>query len=323
MSVLVVDKPAKNDAFVFIVGSPRSGTTILGELLDKHPQVSQWYEPYFVWDKGFRLTAHDERTEEDATPKVQKQILKDFCAYKKRKKCSVLIDKSPRNSLKIHFILKIFPQARFVHLLRDGRDVTLSIHKEWQRRRRIVHNPNNRGQVDYLRAHAVLKNFLARQTYARDKLKALWFETHGHLFNQTKLLNRLRWNGEIGWGPRFKDWEATYSQSSLLQFNAHQWRACVGAVERDWKRIPHQNRLMIRYEDLIVNPNSRIDELLYFIGVKNNREFTSTLPKLKADNYNKWKREFTPKQLEEIHPILTPALVKFSYAESEEWIIKS
>ena len=323
MSVPVVDKPAKNDIFAFIVGSPRSGTTILGELLDRHPQVSQWYEPYFVWDRVFRLAPHDERTAGDATPKVHKRILKDFSAYKKRKKCSVLIDKSPRNSLKIPFILKIFPRARFVHLLRDGRDVTLSIHKEWQRRRKIVHNPNNRGQVDYLRACAVLKNFIARQTYARDKLKAFWFETHGHLFNNTKQLNRLRWNGEIGWGPRFKDWETTYSQTSLLQFNAHQWRACAECIKRDWALIPQPNRLTIRYEDLITDPDLKIGEILSFLGVQNNREYKSTLPKLKADNYNKWKREFTPKQLEEIHPILSPALVEFGYAESEEWIIKS
>jgi hypothetical protein len=49
-----MDDPAKNGSFVFIVGSPRSGTTIFGELLDKHPQLSQWYEPYFVWDRFFR-----------------------------------------------------------------------------------------------------------------------------------------------------------------------------------------------------------------------------------------------------------------------------
>ena len=151
----------------------------------------------------------------------------------------------------------------------------------------------------------------------------MWFETHGHLFNQNKLLSRLRWNGEIGWGPRFKAWETIYSQTSLLQFNAHQWRACVETIKRDWTQIPQQNRLTIRYEDLIVNPNSTIGDLLIFIGVPNSREFTSTLPEFKSGNYNKWKREFTAEQLEEIHPILTPALVEFGYAESEEWIRKS
>ena len=109
-------KKTQGDAFVFIVGSPRSGTTILGELLDKHHHISQWYEPYFVWDRFFRTAPDDERTEADASLQVKKWIYRNFASYKTRKKCSVLIDKSPRNSLKIPFILKIFPQAKFIHL---------------------------------------------------------------------------------------------------------------------------------------------------------------------------------------------------------------
>jgi hypothetical protein len=312
--------PAKNGSFVFIVGSPRSGTTIFGELLDIHPQLSQWYEPYFVWDRYFRLAPHDERTAADATARVKGQIFGDFDRYRKNKRCLVLIDKSPRNSLKIPFILKIFPRARFVHLFRDGRDVTLSIHKEWQRRRIIVNDPDQQGRFNYFKALGVLKNFLARQTFMQDKLKALWFETHGQFINKTKQLNRLRWHGEIGWGPRFKNWREVYSQSSLLQFNAHQWRACVQCIQRDWGLIQPQNRLTVRYEDLITNPKTKINEILDFIGVKSSKDFMASLPELKASNYNKWKNEFTKGQLKKIYSILTPQLQQLGYAGSEEWL---
>jgi len=312
--------PAKNVSFVFIVGSPRSGTTIFGELLDTHPQLSQWYEPYFVWDRFFRLAPHDERTAADATARIKEQIFRDFDRYRKKKKCLVLIDKSPRNSLKISFILKIFPRARFVHLLRDGRDVTLSIHKEWQRRRTIVRDPNQKGRFNYFKALAVLKTYLARQTFRPDKIRALWFETHGHVFNRTRQLHRLRWQGDIGWGPRFKNWQDVYAQTSLLQFNAHQWRACVKGIQRDWDLIQHQNRLTIRYEDLIANPGMKINEILDFVGVTSSQEFLASLPELKAGNYNKWKSEFTTSQLKEIYPILTPPLLEWGYAGSEAWL---
>jgi hypothetical protein len=315
-----MDDPAKNGSFVFIVGSPRSGTTVFGELLDKHPQLSQWYEPYFVWDRYFRLVPHDERAAADATARVKDQIFGDFDRFRKNKKCLVLIDKSPRNSLKIPFILKIFPRARIVHLLRDGRDVTLSIHKEWQRRRRIVNDPYRQGQFNYMKALDVLKKFLARQTSMQDKLRALWFETHGHFLNKTQQLNRLRWQGEIGWGPRFKNWQDLYSQTSLLQFNAHQWRACVTCIRRDWDLIQPENRLTIRYEELITNPETKINEILEFIGVKSSPEFMASLPVLKADNYDKWKREFSKSQLKEIYSILTPQLLELGYAGSEEWL---
>jgi len=315
-----VDASAKNDSFVFIVGSPRSGTTIFGELLDKHSQLSQWYEPYFVWDRFFRTSPHDERTAADATPRVKRQIFRDFARYRKNKKCLILIDKSPRNSLKIPFILKIFPRARFVHLLRDGRDVTLSIHKEWQRRRLIVNDPDQQGRFNYFKAWRVLKKFLTRQTFMRDKLMALWFETHGHIINKTGQLNRLRWHGEIGWGPRFRNWQEVYSQNSLLQFNAHQWRACVEIIQRDWHLIQPENRFTIRYEELITNPKTKINEILNFIRVKSSKDFMASLPELKADNYNKWKGEFTKSQLTEIYSILTPQLLELGYAKSEEWL---
>jgi hypothetical protein len=311
---------AQGDAFVFIVGSPRSGTTILGELLDKHHHISQWYEPYFVWDHFFRKAPDDERTEVDASPEVRKWIYRNFARYKTRKKCSVLIDKSPRNSLKIQFILKIFPQAKFIHLLRDGRDVTLSINKEWLRRQNIVQNPLSKGRFNYGEAYRVIHKFLSRQPFLKDKLRALWFETHGHLINKGKHLNRLRWDGEIGWGPRFKHWKQIYEQSSLLQFNAYQWLHCLQRIEADWKLIQKNNRLIVSYEDLIQTPRQKIAEILDFVSLDANKAFFESLPKLKADNYNKWKIEFSKEDLKEITPIVTPQLKKFGYAETEEWI---
>lgn len=311
------------DLFVFIIGSPRSGTTVLGEILDKHSQISQWYEPYFVWDYYFRTFAHDERAAEDAEAKVKRQIYIDFCKYKRKRKCLVLVDKSPRNSLKISFILKVFSDAHFIHILRDGRDVTLSINKEWLRRRNIVQNPYGKGKFNYREAFRVLKRFMERQPYLKDKVRALWFETHGHFLNNGKHLNRLRWNGEIGWGPRFRNWEEIYWQSSLLEFNAHQWVNCVTSIKRDWSLIDERKRLEIRYEDLITYPTDCIQGILHFLSVGNDRKFFEFIPRLKSDNFNKWKSEFTRKQLNQIHPILTPSLLEFGYARSEQWIKES
>jgi hypothetical protein len=111
-----------------------------------------------------------------------------------------------------------------------------------------------------------------------------------------------------------------YAQTSLLQFNAHQWRACVKGIQRDWDLIQHQNRLTIRYEDLIANPGMIINEILDFVGVTSSQEFLASLPELKAGNYNKWKSEFTTSQLKEIYPILTPPLLEWGYAGSEAWL---
>ena len=300
-------------SFFFIVGSPRSGTTVLGTIFDKHKDISQWYEPYFIWDRYFRETEDDERNREDATPFVKSYLRKMFIKYRNKRGTKLVVDKSPRNSLKIPFILEIFPNAKFVHILRDGRDATLSINREWKKRLAIAGAKEKNDSFDYLRAANVVKKWLIRQPYMMDRVRAFWFETHGNIFKKSKHLNRLRWNGDVGWGPRFKNWTDIYSKYSLLQFNAWQWTNCVKRINETWMSIPENNRIEIRYEELITKPDKTIERLLAFMQVDLNETFLSSIPKLKSDNFNKWGKEFTDLELSEIKPILDPMLTSFGY----------
>jgi hypothetical protein len=105
-----------------------------------------------------------------------------------------------------------------------------------------------------------------------------------------------------------------------LEFNACQWLHCVKRIEADWKLIQKTNRLMLRYEDLIQTPRQKITQVLDFLGLDAHKTFFESLPELKADNYNKWKTEFSKEDLKKISPIVTPQLKRFAYAETEEWI---
>ena len=215
--------------------------------------------------------------------------------------------------------MRIFPQARFIHLLRDGRDVTLSIHKEWIRRRKIVQNSQNNNKFNYKRAFRVVKEWLNRQPFLKDKIRSLWFETHGHIFNKTLHLNRLRWNGEIGWGPRFKDWDGSMYQKSMLTFNAYQWLKCVEDINLYWPIIPAENKLEVRYENLISEGEKNIITILKFLGLRTHENFFDSIPKLKKDNFNKWQNEFSREQANEVHEILTPMLIKLGYEKNHDW----
>jgi len=304
-----------NDSFVFIIGSPRSGTTILGEILDKHNEISQWYEPYFVWDRSFRNCPDDERTAEEATPRIVKQVCKDFLRYKKMTGSKIIVDKSPRNSLKIPFIMKIFPQARFIHILRDGRDVTLSINKKWRFLKGIT-DDSKTSKISYYRtAFEITLEWLNKQPFYVDKMRAFWFETHGHMVDKSKHLNKMRWNGNVGWGPRFKGWQDVFSQSSLLQFNAHQWLKCIERIQKNWDEIAVEKKMEIRYEELISYGGKIITEILKFLDMKPHENFYSSIPKLKKYNSNKWRTEFTGDQLNEINPILLPKLTELGYED--------
>lgn len=114
----------------FIIGCARSGTSITGELIGAHPKVKYlgernqgfWHSWY-----GF-LRNHHQLSEQDATPKVIKTIRDYFDELiETLPEGALIVDKCPPNSLRIPFLKKVFPEARFVHVVRDGRDVTCSL----------------------------------------------------------------------------------------------------------------------------------------------------------------------------------------------------
>ena len=152
-----------------------------------------------------------------------------------------------------------------------------------------------------------------------DKIRALWFETHGHLINKNKHLNRLRWNGKVGWGPRFKGWETFLVEKSMLQFNAIQWSKCIESIQKCWSEIPVEQKIEIRYEDFISKGEQIITHIFKFLKLDAKNGFWMSIPELKANNFNKWKNEFSKDQISQIHAILTPMLIEMGYEDNADW----
>lgn len=113
-------------AYCFVVGCARSGTSILGELLASHPDVKYLFEAHTIWEKGGRGINNSHRlTDEHVTPTVKAEIQTWFREQQEDGK--LLIEKNPRNILRVPYITKIFPNAKIIHILRDGRDVACSM----------------------------------------------------------------------------------------------------------------------------------------------------------------------------------------------------
>jgi LPS sulfotransferase NodH len=124
---------------VFVVGCGRSGTTILGEMLSHHPQLAYLNEPRRIWrlDPRTDVWADDARTNNarltltaaDVTPELAGRLRSKFALEVKIQKGSRLVEKLPANSFRVAYIRAIFPDAIFVHLIRNAFDVAQSIQK--------------------------------------------------------------------------------------------------------------------------------------------------------------------------------------------------
>jgi hypothetical protein len=149
---------------VFVVGCPRSGTTLLGRLLDAHPELAIIHEGRFVvaWFERRRgvtpagavtpeaidrllefrpfKNVHVSREQLERLAQADGGGPVSYSSFvsgifdlhgKAHGKCLVG-DKTPHYVLSLPTLHDLFPHARFVHLVRDGRDACLSI-RNWRK----------------------------------------------------------------------------------------------------------------------------------------------------------------------------------------------
>jgi tetratricopeptide (TPR) repeat protein len=131
MAVVAKDTPAP----LFVLGMPRSGTSLVEQVLASHPDVEGGGESSFLTDctnEAARMTGKSFPECMDKLTPVQIETLGQ--SYRRRLfdgryNAKWVIDKTPLNFQFIGFASAILPEARFIHCQRDPLNTCLSIYK--------------------------------------------------------------------------------------------------------------------------------------------------------------------------------------------------
>jgi len=128
---------ASRTGLAFLGGHPRSGTTLLEQILGAHPDIAAFDEPMAftqeVLDQlapleGPALTLKNlDHLAATRRTRLQDRYFKNlFRENTGAAKNPVLLDKNPSHTASIHLWLRVFPAAKIIIALRDPRDVIIS-----------------------------------------------------------------------------------------------------------------------------------------------------------------------------------------------------
>ncbi len=189
---------------VFLIGFPRSGTTLLDTILRTHSKINVIEEKPMVIKMETAFSKHLEISEIEKIDYNYSKYLSDFY-FKELKKHinvqenNVIIDKFPLNIIKLPLINKVFPNAKFILALRHPLDCILSC---WMQNFRL--NPAMSNMLDISRLvdfYSLEMEFLniCIKRYSLNILKIKYEDLIKSFDSETKrILNYLNLEWEIG-----------------------------------------------------------------------------------------------------------------------------
>jgi len=284
---------------IILLGAARSGTKFLRDVIGESANVARVpYDTSYIWRRGNEARADDAFTQADVNGEVR-----DFAPKQLRRIAGLtehddrhLLEKTVGNTLRVSFVDEIFPDARFVHLVRDGRAVTESAMRLWQ------------APPDWSALFRKLRGMpFSNLGYA------LWFVRNliGGLFTG-------RGGGKV-WGPRYPGIDEDIAAGlSLEEVCARQWTESVAHARRQLAELPPERSYTVRYEDLI-NDDTALEGLLDFLSL-DDREVVRASFRQKAvgENMDKWRAKLEPDQIARITEIATPELRHFGYLDADQ-----
>lgn len=241
---------------LFIIGSPRSGTNIIRDVLCRNKNISTWPcdEINYIW-RHLNLYKHtDYLTELDASPRVKTYLRSVFhelgssSLFNQSLQYQLIVEKTCANTLRIPFVNEVFPGSLYLYIKRNPFDVVTSSLKRWT------------APLDL--------------SYLRKKAKYVPFADLP-FYSTRYLSHRLRRyfsrdNALPVWGPlppelnTFRPDHPLYSQY-LKCF--YQWYFCCFHAEFNLSRLIPPHRLFtVYYEDLVSNPDLIVNRILDFLS---------------------------------------------------------
>lgn len=270
---------------VFVLGCSRSGTTITYETLAASPRLLSFgYEIPEFWN-GLTGPLNNGWESEAASARQAQPLHRDAALryFYQRLGRGWVLDKTCINTLRVPYLVALFPNAKFVFIQRDGRDNISSMMDGWRH-----------GRTDGA--------FGLNQFFGPSPVPVA---INGGEFRE--------WHFFLP--PGWRD----YNNASLEEACAYQWLTANRLALEAKATIPSDQWIHLRYEDLFERPVEMFREAFEGLGLPFEAAMQARCADLRptsivkgAPKKQKW-REHNPEAIERILPMIRSTMVDLGY----------
>lgn len=282
---------------VIVLGAARSGTKYFRGLLSAPENaVCTPFDANYIWRFGNERSGHDELAPDSISDKQAADIRKAL--YKQAdmgaaEMPTYFVEKTVSNALRPDFVRRVFPGAKLIVLIRDGRDAIESTFRMWNA------PPDGPG----------LRQKLSRLPM-RAAPYALWFGAN-------MIAGKLKGRGTSMWGVRYDGIQHDLRALSLEEVCANQWLRCVRSSLAHHEAAPDGVSLLVRYEDL-VNNVSILEEVADHLNM-GSAERSAMARKWRDTTRtpagSRWESTFSPQARARVESIVSPTLSELGYLQ--------
>jgi hypothetical protein len=279
---------------VIIIGAPRSGTNMLRDILASFQAIGTWPcdEINYIWRHGNIRYRSDEFPAELARPRVIKYIQDKFEAIRKLQGVDFVVEKTCANCLRIPFVDRVVPEAKYIYIHRDGLDSAGSARLRWTAKL----------DPSYILQKA---RFVPVTDLPYYSLRYLWSRFF-RLFSNEKRL--------AFWGPALKDMDEILKQHPLEEVCALQWQRCVEKAEAAFSGMPNDRFIRVCYEDFVRRPKTEMARILSFLGIEiGDEQVTKAVSGVSSKSIGKGRSSLSPVEINNLERLVGSSLDRYGY----------
>lgn len=282
---------------IVIIGAPRSGTNMLRNILTSCDGVVTWPcdEINYIWRHGNIRYPSDELPSDLASPQVCQYIRNCFDKCGQKKGVEIVVEKTCANSLRVPFVHKVLPEAKYIYIYRDGIDVAASAKLRWKAKL----------DIPYLFEKA---KYVPKSDLPYYGTKYLLNRVYQMLSSEKRL---------AFWGPTLNDMQHILKSHNLIEICALQWQRCVENAEEAFGLMDKEKVHKVAYEKFIASPETEFAEILKFIGKEiSDKQLRHAVAQVSTVSVGKGRTQLTEAEVVKLEKLVGNTLLRYGYDKS-------